>query len=153
MTLHTVSRPLAVKVLIFLDGFLGINGLVGGILFLLAPDGHLLGMPFSYVKNSPFPDFTIPGLLLTVFLGLYPLAAAYSLWKLPDWRWPEAINPLKKCHWSWAGSMVVGAIAVIWILVQIQWVRVGALHVFILSLGIVIVAVTLLRSVRAYCRR
>ncbi len=153
MAANTKSLPLTVKVLIFLHVFLGFNGLVGGIPFMLAPDGHLLQMPFSQLKNTPFSSFFIPGVLLTIFLGLYPLAAAYALWKLPAWRWPDAINPFKAYHWSWAGSMAAGVIAVIWILVQIQWIQVGVLHIIILTWGILILIVTLLQGVRAYCRR
>ena len=147
------SRPLSVNALLFLLVFLGINGLIGGIPFLLAPDGHLLQMPFSHLKNTPFPDFTIPGLLLTIFLGLYPLAAAYTLWRKPAWRWPGFINPFRQYHWSWAGSLAAGVIAVIWIIVQIQWIPVGFLHIFILSWGVLILVVTLLPGVRQYCRR
>lgn len=147
------SLARAVKVLILLEVFLGFNGLVGGLPFMIAPDGHLLQMPFSHLKNAPFSSFFIPGVLLTIFLGLYPLAAAYALWKLPDWRWPDAINPFKAFHWSWAGSLAVGVIAVVWIIVQVQWIPVGALHIFILLWGLLILIVTLLRDVRAYCGR
>ena len=153
MTTQKAALPPVVKVLIFLEVFLGINGLVGGIPFMLAPDGHLLQMPFSHLKNTPFRDFFIPGLLLTIFLGIYPLAAAYSVWKLPAWRWPQALNPFGRLHWSWAGSLAAGLIAIIWILVQIQWIPVGFLHIFILGWGILIVLVALLRGVRDYFRR
>jgi hypothetical protein len=150
---RTVSRPLSVKVLLFLLVFLGINGLIGGIPFLLAPDGHLLQLPFSHLKNTPFPDFTIPGLLLTLFLGLYPLAGAYALWRKPAWRWPEFLNPFRRFHWSWVGSLAAGVIAVIWIIVQIQWIPIGFLHIFILTWGVLILIVALLPGVRRYCLR
>ena len=153
MAAQSLSRPLSVKLLSFLLVFLGINGLIGGIPFLLAPDGHLLQMPFSHLKNTPFPDFTIPGLLLTIFLGLYPLAAAYGLWRRPAWHWPEVINPFRQHHWSWAGSLAAGVIAVIWIIVQIQWIPVGFLHVFILAWGALILLAGWLPGVRQYCRR
>jgi hypothetical protein len=152
MASTTRSLPGIVKLLIFLEIFLGINGLVGGIPFILAPDGHLIQMPFSQLQNTPFTSFFIPGVLLTLFLGVYPLAAAYSVWKLPGWHWPDVINPLKAYHWSWAGSLAVGAIAIIWIIVQIQWIQVGALHVFVLVWGALILAVSLLPGVRLYCR-
>lgn len=144
------SRPFAVSALIFIQIFLGLNGLLGGGAFLLAPDGHILQMPFSHLKNTPFRDFLVPGLLLFVFLGLYPMAVAYGLWKQPGWSWPDALNPFKRIHWSWAGSLAAGVIAIIWIIVQIQWIPVGFLHVFILGWGILILVVTLMRSVRQY---
>ncbi len=148
-----IQRPWTVSLLIFMNIFLGLNGLVGGIAFLLAPDGSLLQMPFSQLKNTPFPDFTIPGLLLFLVLGVYPFAVAYSLWTRPAWRWPDAINPFKETHWSWAGSLAAGAIAIIWIVVQVQWIQAGALHAFIFGWGVLILIVTLLPAVRGYFRR
>ncbi|RPI90911.1 MAG: hypothetical protein EHM40_17195 [Chloroflexi bacterium] len=153
MKTHIKSRPFAVSALIFLQIFLGLNGLLGGGAFLLAPDGHLLQMPFSHLQNTPFPDFLIPGLLLFMFLGLYPIAVAYSLWKQPAWRWPDTLNPFKQIHWSWAGSLAAGVIAMIWIIVQIQWIPAGFLHIFIVSWGILILLVTLMPSVRRYYKR
>ena len=153
MNNRTRSRPFVLSVLIFLQVFLGLQGLFGGGAFLLAPDGRLLQMPFSHLKNSPFSSFLIPGLLLFLFLGVYPMAVSYSLWKQPSWRWPDFLNPFKSTHWSWAGSLAAGVIAIIWIIVQIQWVPVGFLHIFILGWGILILIFTLIPSVRQYYKR
>jgi len=147
------SRPFALSVLIFLQIFLGLNGLLGGGAFLLAPDGHLLQMPFSHLKNTPFSDFLIPGLLLFMFLGVYPIAVAYGLWRKPAWHWPDFLNPFKQTHWSWAGSLAAGVIAMIWIIVQIQWIPIGFLHIFIFSWGILILLVTMLPMVQNYYTR
>jgi hypothetical protein len=149
---QTKSRPFTVSLLIFLQIFLGLQGLLGGCAFLLAPDGHLIQMPFSHLKNTPFSDFLIPGLLLFTFLGMYPIAVAYSLWKQPAWRWPDVLNPFKQIHWSWAGSLAAGVIAMIWIIVQIQWIPVGFLHIFIFGWGVLILLVTVLPNVRRHYR-
>ncbi len=143
-------RPLAVYVLVFLHIFLGLNGLLGGGAFLLQPNGSLLQMPLDNLGKSPFQDFTIPGLLLFAFLGVYPLAVAYSLWRRPAWRWPDAINPFKQTHWSWAASLAAGVIAIFWILVQVLWIPFWFLQAFILGWGVLIVLVTLLPGVRRY---
>ena len=145
--------PLTIKILILMQVFLGLNGLLGGGLFLLAPDGHLLQMPFSHLKNTPFSDFLIPGLLLFMFLGVYPIAVACSLWRKPTWHWPDFLNPSKQTHWSWAGSLAAGLIAMIWIIVQIQWIPIGFLHILIFSWGILILFVTMLLMVWRYYRR
>ncbi len=153
MNHKATSRPIAASLLIFLQCFLGLNGLVGGIAFLVSPSGALLQMPFSHLQKTPFSDFFIPGLLLFTFLGVYPIAAAYSLWKTPAWRWPDFINPFQQIHWSWAGSSAAGVIAIIWIIVQIQWIPVGLLHLFIFGWGALIVLNTLLPVVRRYYQR
>ena len=147
------SMPASVRLLIFLLVFLGLNAIAAGGAFILAPDGRLIQMPLSNLKNSPFTDFLIPGILLFLFVGVYPFLVAYSLWKQPSWRWPEAINPFKGMHWSWAGSLAAGVALVIWITVQVQWITFGVLHAIFLVYGIVVLAVTLLPGVRRYCGR
>src|ERR1700726_4447590 len=55
---------------------LEIGALFGGIQFILAPDGHLLGVPLSMLAGTPFHSFLVPGLLLFTFVGLGPIVAA-----------------------------------------------------------------------------
>lgn len=59
-----------------LEIFLGIGAVFGGIQFILAPDGHLLGVPLRMLAGTPFHTFLVPGLLLFTFVGLGPLVAA-----------------------------------------------------------------------------
>lgn len=150
---HDSPRPASVWVLIFLLLFLGLNAAVAGGMFIVAPDGHLIQMPLSNLKNSPFSDFLVPGLLLFLFVGVYPMVIAYSLWGRPTWQWPDLLNPFKRMHWSWAGSLAAGVAVIIWIIVQIQWVQTSFLQVLVFGWGVLIVALTLLRSVRQYCMR
>ena len=148
---HVNSRPFAVWVLIVLQVLLGLGALAGGGVFILAPDGHLMQMPLSNLKDSPFSDFLLPGVLLLVFVGIYPIVVAYSLWRRPAWRWPDMLNPFKRIHWSWAGSLAAGVIVIIWITVQIQFIPMGYLHILYLGWGVLLLLVTLLADVRTYC--
>jgi hypothetical protein len=149
----TRSRPGSLWILIFLLVFLGLNAAVAGGTFIVAPDGHLIQMPLSNLKNSPFSNFLVPGILLFLFVGLFPLLVGYSLWRLPAWKWPDTINPFKRMHWSWAGSLAAGAATMIWIIVQIQWLTVSFLHVLVFGWGALILVMTLLPGVRCYCAR
>jgi hypothetical protein len=149
----TRSRPGSLWILIFLLVFLGLNAAVAGGTFIVAPDGHLIQMPLSNLKNSPFSNFLVPGILLFLFVGLFPLLLGYSLWRLPAWKWPDTINPFKRMHWSWAGSLAAGAATMIWIIIQIQWLTVSFLHVLVFGWGALILVVTLLPGVRRYCAR
>jgi hypothetical protein len=95
----------------------------------------------------------MPGVLLFTFVGVFPLVVAYGLWKQPAWRLPEGLNPFKDAHWSWPGSLAAGAILIIWITVQVLLIRaVAFLHVLYWAWGAVLVALTLLPSVRGYCQ-
>ena len=146
------SSPWLVNLLIFLNAFLAFSALIPGGAFIIAPDGHLIQMPLSNLENSPFPDFLIPGILLFVFIGIYPAAVAFSLWKWPAWRWPDILNPFKQLHWSWAGSLAAGVILIIWIITEVQFMQVGLLHIFYFGWGVLILLVTLFPSVHEYYR-
>lgn len=152
MQKQTNSRPLAVWLLIVLQFLLGLGALAGGGVFIVAPDGSLIHMPISVLHNSPFSNFFIPGLILFTFVGIFPIAVAYSLWKRPTWRWPNTINPFKQTHWSWAGSLAAGAIVIIWITVEVQFMPVGFLHILYWGWGAVLLLITLLPNVHQYYR-
>ena len=64
------------RLALVLEIFLGIGALFGGIQFILAPDGHLLGVPLSILAGTPFRSFLVPGLLLFTFVGVAPIVAA-----------------------------------------------------------------------------
>jgi hypothetical protein len=74
----TTSRrlPKLGRLAMVLEIFLGIGALFGGIQFILAPDGHLLGVPVSMLAGTPFHSFLLPGLLLFTFVGVGPMVAA-----------------------------------------------------------------------------
>jgi hypothetical protein len=75
---QSTPRPLAgiARLAVVLEIFLGLGALFGGGAFILAPDGHLLGMPTKLLAGSPFPSFLVPGIILFTFVGLAPLLAA-----------------------------------------------------------------------------
>jgi len=151
---NTNTRPFTVWLLIILQILLGLGALGGGGTLILAPDGRLMQMPVSLLKDTPFTDYLIPGALLFTFVGLYPMAAAYSLWKRPVWRWPDMLNPFKRIHWAWAGSLAAGAAVIVWITVQVLLIGYGSfLQPFYLGWGIVIIGVTLLPDTRRYYTR
>ena len=97
--------------------FLGIGATISGTLMLSDPFGSE-ALPLYMLDNTPFTNFVIPGLILFSLLGVYPLVVAYCLWRLLGWRWPDAINPWKQRHWSWAAALSTGIIVLIWITVQ-----------------------------------
>jgi hypothetical protein len=128
------APPFPVTLLILLQLLLAVGALAGGGALVLGPDGHLIEMPFSQLKYSPFSGFLIPGALLFAFLGLYPLAVGYGLWKRPNRRWANVLNPFKRTHWEWVASLVAGVILIIWITVQVILIRqVAALHLIYLA--------------------
>jgi hypothetical protein len=151
---NTNTRPFIVWLLIILQILLGLGALGSGSTLMLAPDGRMMQMPVSLLKDTPFTDYLIPGALLFTFVGLYPMAVAYSLWRRPVWRWPDMLNPFKGIHWAWAGSLAAGVAVTVWITVQVLLIGYGSiLQPFYLGWGIVIIGVTLLPDTRRYYTR
>jgi hypothetical protein len=154
MTNQSSQHPKAVWLLIVLLFLLALGALPSGVLMMAAPDGSFMNMPLSMLQYSPFSSFFIPGLILFTLMGVYPLAVAYSLWRQPSWRWPEALNPVKGRHWSWAASLAAGVMLVIWITVQVLLLRsVAFLHVLYFIWGWALILLTLSAPVRQYTAR
>jgi hypothetical protein len=65
------------RLAVVLEIFLGLGALGGGGLFILAPDGHLLGMTTRMLAGTPFHSFLVPGIILFAFIGVTPLLAGH----------------------------------------------------------------------------
>ncbi|MFN0176458.1 MAG: hypothetical protein ACKVU0_17595 [Saprospiraceae bacterium] len=101
---------------------LGVFALVPGIALIIDPSGKLVQFPEGSLAWSPFPDYLIPGILLTVFIGLLPLAAWFALWKKPANAFLTRINPFPTKHWAWTLALISGLGLMVWILVQMTMV-------------------------------
>jgi len=102
---NKTKRPISMYILFVFIIFQGLSGLAGGISLILDPSGKSIQLPLSWLEGSPFSNYLIPGLILFVVLGLYPLVVFYSL--------------LKKLRWSWFAAFTLGAALIIWIGVEI----------------------------------
>ena len=56
---------------IFLLLFNGFGAFYGGISFIIEPSGSLLKMSDSFLENSPFNSYLIPGIVLLCVNGIY----------------------------------------------------------------------------------
>jgi len=142
-----------VWVLIILLALEGLAGIICGPLLMIKPDGSVIQMPLSIMRGSPFTDFFIPGLVMFLFLGIFPSIIAYGLWKKPAWIWPDPFNPFKRYHWSWAGSLAAGIILMIWLTVELIWVEYSILHAIYYVWGGTILLLTLLPAARSYLEK
>lgn len=138
MTFAEPSRQLArssrsplgtvAKAIIGLEVFLAVGALAGGTILFFSPDGSGFGMPLSMLAHSGFKNFRIPGFLLFVVNGLFPLVSA--------------IATLRRMPWAAHSVMAVGVLLAGWILVQVALLRgfYAPLHGTYLLLGLVIAA-------------
>lgn len=106
----------------------GIGGLLGGILLTFGPDGHLMKMPIE-MMHGVFPNFLIPGLILTA-MGALTTTAFFEVlhkskagWMLSFlsmggyiiWFTVEIIV-LRELHWlhiMWGAPVIIGFLLVI----------------------------------------
>jgi len=134
-------------VLIFLQLFLGLGAIFGGLVFIIDPTGELIHLPLTILERSPFHNFLIPGIILFVVLGLFPMGIALALLKKWHWALGERLNLFKDRHWSWTFSLYSGFTIIIWIAVQVYMINaVSVIHIFYIVLGLTIQATTLLPS-------
>jgi hypothetical protein len=119
---------------------------------LFDPSGKTLSMPLIFLMGSPFSDYFLPGLLLLVFLGLFPLLGLVGL--ITDrWSWPNLLNIYRNKQWGWSYSLYAGLILIIWMDLQIgfigYWHPVQTFHALT---GVAIVIFTLLPKVMNHYR-
>lgn len=111
------------RALLILHFFIGIGAMFGGLMAILNPEGPA-GMPTDALKNSPFSDFLIPGIILFTVIGLGNILCG--------------ILHLKKSKLQVYASGVAGGALMIWIVVQcIMLETVNFLHVLYFLLGTV----------------
>jgi hypothetical protein len=98
-------RPLTglERLVVGLELFIGAGALLGGGLLSLAPDGRLLGMSTKLLASTPFDSFLVPGLILFIAVGVFPILAAASALRR---------SPLAPMLAGAVGVLLVGWIAV-----------------------------------------
>src|SRR6056297_1716236 len=117
--------------------FQGLSGLFGGIALVIDPSGELLQMPLSMLTGSPFNTFLIPGIILLIILGIFPMVIFYGLWK--------------RTNWAWSGALMVSAALIIWIGVEIWMIGYHSeppLQLIYGLLGLILLVLVMLSSVR-----
>lgn len=135
-----MKRPLAVWLLMAITLLQGVSGVAGGVRLVARP-GMGGWFPLEWLEDSPFSDYLIPGLILLLVLGVYPLALFFAQWK--------------GLRLAWWGSGSLGVALVIWILVEV-WIAgtqdgtMRVLQIVYGTAGVTIVLLALLPSVRRF---
>jgi hypothetical protein len=109
---------LALMFLFITLGFLSINGMAGGALLIIKPDGSLIGMKTDWLSGTPFNTFLIPGICLLLLNGAIPLLALTGLITRKENRLLERLNLFNDKHWSWTFTVYSGIITISWIIIQ-----------------------------------
>lgn len=148
-----MKRPLIVWGLVILLVFLGGGGLYGGVAMLLDPSGKLLGMD-SILPSLLVPNYILPGLFLITVMGLLPILLSIGLIVKPVCPLLERLTKRSKYHWAWTGTVSVGIILLVWLVIQTALIGLRVSIQFItLANGILILLTVLLPSLKEHYRR
>jgi hypothetical protein len=143
-------RPFSAWLLVVLVFLLAVGAIISGPMLFLAPDGHLMQWTVDQLKGTPFPDYLLPGIILFVFVGIFPLLTGIGLVARENTAL-AALNPFKKYSWAWTASLAVGIILEIWIITETALLGyISFLQPLMAVWGVLILALTLVPSVRKY---
>jgi hypothetical protein len=144
-------RPAASWPLLGVMAFLSIGGFVGGVSFVVDRTGAGLGAKLAWLEETPVSDFLLPGLFI---LGVYAIG---TLVLMAGLTWRFSPGPVRRFdrwlgfHWSWAGTILAGAILIAWIVYEFTiFSETIALQPILIGIGVLMIAIPLLPSMRRY---
>jgi hypothetical protein len=107
---HRAALSGAAKVGIVLQFLLSLGALAGGAGLAAMPDqGGPMRLSMSWLEGTPFPDYTIPGIVLFLGNGLLPLGAIYLILR----RHPMAA----------LATMGVGLWSIAWLVAEVFFIQ------------------------------
>jgi len=145
-----MKRPIGLLFLIFIQVLLAFNAIYGGGSLIIAPDGTLLGLKKEWISGTPFPDFLIPGVLLFLFMGIFPIITLVGLFRKNTSKLFDGLNLYPDKYWGWTFSLYSGITCITWIVVQQLLTDYFILQPIICGTGLLIVILTLLPRVQKY---
>ena len=140
-----------VIVLVLLVTFESLGAIYGGISLISDPTGEKLDLPKELLEGAIFSSFLIPGIILFILLGIFPLFLIFPLLFRPRWRIFERLNIYPTYHWSWTFTLYTSILLIIWVDVQIIILEYGSVIQAAFSLmGVVMLIISLMPSVKKY---
>ena len=100
------ERPAAAIFLIALMVFQGMSGVFGGAGLVIDPTGNMMRMPLRWLEGSPFGNYLVPGIILLLVLGVFPLVVSWYLRK-----------PSRN---AWLGALITAGGLLVWLAVQVS---------------------------------
>ena len=140
MPAANVRRPGTLLALMVLSAIQIIGASAGGVGLVQDPINNI-GMPLSMLKGSPFGDYLIPGLVLLVVVGLFPIVPLVGL--------------IMRRRWGWWLELAAGCGLIIWIITEVSLLGLlpGAgtgMQIGMGLLGVVTVALALASPTRRF---
>jgi hypothetical protein len=127
--------------LILGTGFLAVTALFGGLNLVRDPTGAsidlVIPVDLSHLAGTPFADYLIPGVVLVVCLGLYPLVVLYG--------------QVTRSPWAWVASGAMAVILLGWLAVEVALIGyISPLQPAYGVFGLALIALLAAPTVRAH---
>lgn len=117
------------QTLVVLELMTGVFAVVGGVLLIGAPDGHLLATDRHALADSPFVDWRLPGVFLVALVGIGFLVTAALQWLVP--------------RVGWSMSVLAGLGLVAFETVEVVWLGFQPLEAIFGAIGLAVVTLSL----------
>ena len=118
---------------------------------MIKPDGSLIHMPVSILQGSVFPNFLIPGIVLFLVLGVYPVFTFSIIVIKPQWWFLRLFNLYKDRFVGWSFSLFIGLGLIIWMQVEAMVIGYGAfIQAMYFIVGLLILVFALMPGVMKY---
>jgi hypothetical protein len=125
--MKTKSKTIEIYILILAVTNLAIGGIYGGINLMNDPSGESIKLPISMLEGTIFQNFLIPGIILFLLLGFFPLFLIFPLIFKPKWPLLNGLNIYKSYHWAWTYTIYTSIMLIIWIDVQMMILGAGSM--------------------------
>ena len=145
-----ILRYLLITVIIFL----ALSGLFGSISLIVDSSGSNLQLSIYLLESTIFNNYLLPGIILLLFLGLFPCFVAYGLITKKRIKVANRLNIYKKRYWAWTFSLYCGIILILWIDIQVMLLGGGyPLQTIYALLGVLIIILTLTPYVTRFYKK
>jgi len=146
-------RTIDIYILVITLAFLAAGALYGGISLMNDPSGESIKLPITFLEGSIFSNYLIPGVILFLTLGFFPLFLIFPLIFKPRWTIIDKLNVYKSYHWAWTYTLYTAIMLIIWIDVQIMILKTGSILQGTFGLlGVFILILALSPRVKRYYR-
>lgn len=147
------SKTIDIYFLVITLAFLAAGALYGGINLMNDPSGESIKLPATLLEGSIFSNYLIPGVILFLTLGFFPLFLIFPLLFKPTWPIINKLNVYKSYHWAWTYTLYSAIMLIIWIDVQVLILRTGSVIQGTFGLlGVLILILVLSPRVKRYYR-
>lgn len=127
--IYRVKKEKMKTILFLLSSFIALTSLISGLFMISDPNGDVLSLSTTLLSGTPFKTFLIPGILLTLVVGIPNLLAVFYNMQRHAMRY----------KWATAGGVAVCG----WILVQLILLNtLYWLHFLYFAIGVMIILVS-----------